>query len=409
MTLFNANIPDEKAQTHVLIIGVGLYPFLPEGGGPIATKTLGLKQLTSPPISASVIADWALGELNNLDAPLGSVELLLSQNDNMQGEIAPLKNVYKPGVKAALKLGVDPGTAISTPLAEFSEIKQAFGRWFERLNRLEENIALFYFCGHGVEAADRYLLPSDYGKDKLVPFSEFINFTQTFNKMNRCKAQTQCWFLDCCRDQPSEVKSAAATGSVGQSLIGDIAGGPFSRNAPIFHAAAIGKSATGPPGKQSYFVEALTQCLNGTGVSPRLDDSDPYAVSTASLGSALSSVIPWLEKQNFDVSMSYEIGGSTNLPPKRIHFPAEPFEVLASILCIPDKAHTIATLDLADSQGISHLRGATSSEPWRLKVHSGACTIKGTFASDFKDFAREVRAFPPIMNKTIQVDSQGDA
>ena len=398
MTLFNTNIPDENAQTHILIIGAGLYPFLPEGGGDhVATRTLGLRQLTSPPVSASVIADWALTELNNLDAPLGSVELLLSPP------------VYRPVEKAALKLNKNPGTEIATPLAEFSEIKLAFGRWFERLNRHEDNIALFYFCGHGVEAADRYLLPSNYGEDNMVPFSEFINFTQTFNKMNRCKAQTQCWFLDCCRDQPSEVKSAAATGSVGQSLIGDIAGGTFFRNAPIFHASAVGRSATGPPGERSYFVEALTQCFKGTGVSPRSDDTDPYAVSTASLGSALSSVIPWLEKQYVDVSMSYEIGGSTNLPPKKIHFPAEPFEVLASILCIPDQAHSIATLNVDDSQGISHLREATSSDPWRLRLHSGDCTIKGTFASDFKDFDMKVRAFPPIMTKTIKVDSQGDA
>jgi hypothetical protein len=49
------NVP----QTHVLIVGVGRYPFL-HGGGAEADELAPLGQLTSPTVSARVLAEWFL-------------------------------------------------------------------------------------------------------------------------------------------------------------------------------------------------------------------------------------------------------------------------------------------------------------------------------------------------------------
>ena len=67
--------------THVLVIGCGAYPYMANAG------YVGVKPLGSPPLSVVRIADWFLGGLagksafesfSNADAPIGSLELLIS-------------------------------------------------------------------------------------------------------------------------------------------------------------------------------------------------------------------------------------------------------------------------------------------------------------------------------------------
>lgn len=70
-----------QPQTHAIIIGVGDYPHLRNGSAfreRPATSTMGLGQLTSSPISAKAFSDWMVNNFNNPNAPLGTVELLLS-------------------------------------------------------------------------------------------------------------------------------------------------------------------------------------------------------------------------------------------------------------------------------------------------------------------------------------------
>jgi hypothetical protein len=82
-------------QTHVLVIGVGHYRHLPGGDGPIvpADREYGLGQLTSLPISARAFAKWMLTNYENPVAPIGSVDLLLSER--------PTKSFKLPGRKSA--------------------------------------------------------------------------------------------------------------------------------------------------------------------------------------------------------------------------------------------------------------------------------------------------------------------
>src|SRR5689334_23030709 len=65
--------------THALVIGVGKYPNLLGGETPVANAD-GMRQLSSPPLSARAVATWLLAEFRDDDRPLASLSLLLSED-----------------------------------------------------------------------------------------------------------------------------------------------------------------------------------------------------------------------------------------------------------------------------------------------------------------------------------------
>jgi hypothetical protein len=64
--------------THVLVIGAGQYPHLIGGEAP-AQKTDGLRQLSSPPMSARAFAEWMLRDYQCPGKELASLSLLVSE------------------------------------------------------------------------------------------------------------------------------------------------------------------------------------------------------------------------------------------------------------------------------------------------------------------------------------------
>ena len=143
--------------------------------------------------------------------------------------------------------------------------------------------------GHGLEASDRYLVPADFGANSLDPYDRLINFTVTHNRMDRCRARTQLYFLDACREQPKELREAAAAGPIGYPLIGALGGTAIARDAPIFHAALRGGQAAGEPGRASYFTQALIECLDGAGARDVTGTDCP--VNYSSLATALKAAV----------------------------------------------------------------------------------------------------------------------
>src|SRR5271165_1126591 len=181
-TLFER--PYYGASTHALIIGVGAYRHFENGRGPEMHDTMGLGQLTSPPKSALAFADWVSREMYNPDAPLGSIELLLSEAGDAY---------YQP-----------PDTnLVRVDRATLPNIQAAFKRWLERCNKFPNSVALFFFSGHGITKGDLCLLPEDFGDSDLNPFCRAINFDRTYRGMTRCMAKTQCYFVDCCSQVPA--------------------------------------------------------------------------------------------------------------------------------------------------------------------------------------------------------------
>jgi hypothetical protein len=113
-------------QAHALLIGVGKYPHLIGGTGPLAINHFNMGQLPSPPASAQAMANWLIDKRTtthlNLNVPLGTVELLLSPTTYTD--------------PAGMVHIVDDAT--------FANISTAFQSWLTRCNRNPDNIGIFY-------------------------------------------------------------------------------------------------------------------------------------------------------------------------------------------------------------------------------------------------------------------------
>lgn len=394
---FDAALPPDQPQTHVLVIGVSAYPHL--SGGDLhasqpATKSFGLNQLTSPAVSATSLTDWLLTHHHNPAAPLGSIELLLSPT------------AYTPSDSAEARLGVAPGTSLAVEEARFNSIKAATSRWFLRTDTHEDNVALFYFCGHGLEASDQYLLPADFGADPLDWTANIINFTTTYRNLERGKAKTQCFFLDACRDRPSDLQAQAAMGPLGQPLIGPQSGVAHERDAPIYLAAAPRRSAAGLPGQKSFFTSALIQCLNGMGA--RQLGSVHAPIDHESLRPALRELVHRLAEDHGQRDLRCAVSGECVLPqPVALHLAPVPVQVLTTIFCQPLEAHKIARLSLKDSAGESVARPTADEKPWRLAVVAGKCTVEAKFADgeQFVDLEQEEIVRPPLFQPRLEIAS----
>ena len=169
--------------THALIIGVGGYDHLDGGASDHKLEPAGkygnLGQLTSPPKSACALAA-ALTAIPREDwlAPLGTVDLLVST---------------APGDD-------DPGgTGGPYERATRTAIQEAFDRWWVRCESNPDNVAVFFFCGHGLQASSHVLLPTDFGATGN-PWAQAIDFNRTRDAFLTNKAKTQVFLVDACRE-----------------------------------------------------------------------------------------------------------------------------------------------------------------------------------------------------------------
>lgn len=284
-------------RTHALVIGVGAYPHLLGGASTTAAHTLGLGQLTTSVTSAMAFADWLLSGYRNTERPLGTIELLLSPG------------VYKPSPQAQSRLGVEAGSKVAVERATLANIKAAFARWHERCK--DRNMtALFYFCGHGVEdKTGPLLLPEDFGADALRPFDRCIDLAATHEYMGQSLPDTQCFFIDACREEVFDLQ-ASKEKNPGDALIGGTDASFQLRDAPIYFGAARGNQAYGKAGRVSFFTGILLRCLNGMGAAKKVDEKT-LLVTTSSLR---ERILAEVERQNetATVPITCAVGGASN-------------------------------------------------------------------------------------------------
>ena len=167
---------------HALVIGVGAYAHLEGGSGteiedPLRYGNLG--QLTSPPRSALAFANW-LRESNHdrWKAPLATIELLIS----------PAPSDPDPA-----------GSSLIFPDATIDGILAAFDAWTQRCGSDANNVAVFYFCGHGLQSEEQILLASDFGRYSNH-FRGAFAFDSTREAFLQRLPKTQCFFVDACRE-----------------------------------------------------------------------------------------------------------------------------------------------------------------------------------------------------------------
>jgi hypothetical protein len=125
--------------THALVIGIGKYPHL-IGGQEQATFTDGMRQLSSPPVSAAAFANWMIRDYHFPGKQLASLSLLLS-------EAMP-----RPYVNPKT------GRSYEVPIAAIDPIEKAVKAWKARSDSNADNRLVFYFCGHGISESDEVAL-----------------------------------------------------------------------------------------------------------------------------------------------------------------------------------------------------------------------------------------------------------
>src|SRR5262245_11586921 len=123
---------------HVLAIGVGRYPHLIGGTGPLANNPLGLAQLSSPPVSVKAVLDWFLAT----QVPAGKIGFT-----NPQTSLASVEGLASSDAPVSV---ASPDGMVQLESASRQNIQDAFERWLAQLTSDDANIGVFYFCGHGI-------------------------------------------------------------------------------------------------------------------------------------------------------------------------------------------------------------------------------------------------------------------
>ncbi|MFN8288713.1 MAG: caspase family protein [Chitinophagaceae bacterium] len=375
MTLLFDNT-QASPQVHVLLIGVGGYPFLKNGVSAFTQVFDGashLGQLTSPPVSVAHVYNTIM-ELHQQNAwitPLGSIDVLVSP---------------APG-------GSNLVSGQPVRPASMNNIRDAYFAWKNRCDTNEENIAFFFFCGHGVEKGEHYLLAEDFGSIPQNPWQQGFSFESTRRAFYKCKAKTQLFFIDACRYVTSDM------------LTHDIPVNPIEP--PSFRsttckydlvqkAAAPNEGAYGEVQSPSFYTKALIGALKGD-VAER--DSGEWKIGTAKLSAKmnelLGEVMPGQEYPQRCISTTSDVRDIIKLD--------EPPVAMLSVTCEPDEALPLAELSCKNVKTAKEETRVPQAQPWNIKVQAGVYRVKARFlAGGFTDIEEMTPVSPPLTREKLR-------
>ncbi|WP_113924804.1 caspase family protein [Cognataquiflexum aquatile] len=344
----------EEPQTHILIIGVGGYPYLNNGIKSIPQTFEGaqmLGQLSSPPVSAEAFYN-AVMDLDDQEAwirSIGSVEVLISPSPNGK----PVFQSHSPDV------------------ATLANIKKSYREWKKRCDSNVDNVAIFFFCGHGLEKGEHYLLAEDFGEVPEAPWDGSFAFDMTRRAFFTCKARTQLFFVDACRQLTSDM------------LTTDLPMNPIEPPSILAKdctynltqkASAANESAYGRKNEVSYYTKALIGALLGDAVS---NDSSEWCVDTGRISSQMNS---FLQKVAPGEGYPQRCISTTSDVTNIIRFKETP-EVPLRVTCAPESALPLAELsylNLDTNQGETR---APLNTPWDTKVKAGIYKVQAHFST----------------------------
>ncbi|WP_085026160.1 P-loop NTPase fold protein [Ensifer aridi] len=159
---------EQGVGTHVLLIGVGDYP------------SANVAQLSSASTSLDALATWWMRGFTNPEAPLRSLDVVTSDG----------------------RLEMAAGT-------NFDALSDAIRAWHGRASAHPDNIAVFYFIGHGLQTLGGYaLLTSDLelqdtGSSASRPIDQAISADDLVNAF-RAGPTRQLWMFDTAREEAGE-------------------------------------------------------------------------------------------------------------------------------------------------------------------------------------------------------------
>jgi hypothetical protein len=385
-TLYESNLPAVPG-VHVLAIGVGRYPHLIGGSGPLTKNPLGLAQLSSPPVSVKAVIDWFLAPLVdpgttgfvNPVTPVASIEGLASAD-------APV---------AALSVN----SMVHLEPATKANVQDAFKRWLARVSSHEANIGVFYFCGHGVMVADHYLLTEDFGCDNDMPWDKAFDMSNTLRAVERDVKGALYFFIDACREVSKDI--ALTLGANPHALKAVDLKKPVVRTSTsLIQATGEGKLAFAVEGKVSRFTEALLTAMSGyCGV--RAPGGLTWDVDGEAIASAVRQLLARGNKTAKRRQVSDQTIGGDSVPLLRLQTPPM---VMVELDLIPAPMRALARMYLLSAKGKQYdhhgAQGTFVIEVPRGIYDVGAKALANQFGDLLFD-DQDLR--PPLWNLIMEV------
>ncbi|MFJ3638057.1 caspase family protein [Streptomyces sp. NPDC090112] len=382
---------DDGPAAHALVIGVGQYDWFPDGPLHLARKhdriSKSFTQLTSPPVSARALCEGLLEELRDLpgSVSLGSLEAVVS-------------------AEKELILKGDDGADIPLGPATLSGVRKALDAWYERCDSHPDNVALLFFCGHGVQVGrgPQMLLLQDTGEDVHDYFRNAVDLQSLVEGMERNQARTQCFFIDACRFAPEELFEKA---DVRAAKLLDPPRRPQFRDRIVLHSTLAGAKAHGPRGGVTRFTDAVLRAL----LTPEsYSDGRSWVVTTETIGRFVRELMNWpglradfadtAPAQRCDFSsLSTSQGGVLfsfdTAPPVPFHFKTAPGESLAH-------AHWA----LRDRDNQSYASRRPSPEAWTGHGPVGLARLEVSFGDGrFLGRSDEIWMQAPCRSRIVEV------
>jgi hypothetical protein len=372
MTYLLAPKADDKQRgTHVLLIGVGKYPYLPGGRSKVFPNHQGMGQLSPPPKSVARLAQWFLASHRLPSCPLKSLDVLVS------------------GEKEKLKDHKQKPVAIEAATAQ--RVRKAIIRWKELGDRNEESILILYFCGHGVHQGEVHsLLLEDFGSDQYDPFMHALASEKLVSGMKCCKAKRQLYLLDACQtvsknylDDYENTGIAVFDAKKSKSLAHLIQ--------PVIRASIPGERAFGRKNEASLFAKGFIDVLEGAACSQ--GDHGEWHVMTENLLSALRDVVPKREplvKQIASGNVAFAF------PFHELQADQEP-KIPVWVACDPEARTAEASLAYLPENGAgATARGEPDKAPWQLSLSIGKYDFIAEFPQTGKPRASVKRTVVPF-------------
>lgn len=245
---------------HALVVGVSQYDFLPGVNDPPKDATWGLNSLGCTALSAANVAEWLIREQNSANAarrlaqPLTTLSVLLSPTE-----------VEKPLL---------PPWAAPLVSTKRDEFRIAARQWHEDCQSHPDNIAFFYYAGHGVSRgrgeAEALMTfsdlfdPMDSRLAKMVSARNIIYGMAPQSPGDRV-ARKQFFFFDCCRTFPEEMKTYDDKSVQPVLDIKVSEGVQDDRHYARFFAVPDTAAAYASIGENTYFCTSLIDALDNAG------------------------------------------------------------------------------------------------------------------------------------------------
>jgi hypothetical protein len=342
----------QTAQTHVLIIAVGGYPYLSGGDHERAQTFDGaqlLGQLTSPQVSAEAFYETLMDLHHNQSwiKPLGSIDVLVSP---------------APGGKRVFN-GQQPDRPT------IANISLAYFNWKQRCDTNPDNVAVFFFCGHGLDKAEHYLLAEDFGFIPGNPWTGAFAFDLTRRAFFSCRASTQLFFVDACRQVTTDMlQTEIPTTPIEPPNL-------LSRDCQFNltqKAAAANEMAYGKKSEPSFYTKALIGALKGNAAN---NETGEWRIGTGTLSSKMNS---FLQNESPLEGYPQRCISTTSNVTDILRFAAPP-EVALRVTCNPEAALAKAELFCIDPATDTGPTRPPAIEPWQLNVRAGIYKIGARF------------------------------